>query len=137
MAAQLGRNMLVKVSDGGSPGTFSTVGGIRTSSFTLNNEQVDITDSDTAPFRVLLGNSGLKSCTVTGSGVFKDEAAVNTVENLALSGALRDFQLVMPNGDYLQAEFQVASFAYEAEHNAEQTYSLTLESGGTISMTRA
>ena len=102
----------------------------------VNNESVDITDADTAPWRRLLGDAGLRSVSVSGSGVFKDEAAINTVEDLAFQGDNRDFQLVFGNGDYLQGSFQVASFSYEGEHNGEQTYSLTLESAAVVSMNR-
>ena len=137
MAAQKGREMLVKVSDGGSPDVFSTVGGIRTRSFAVNNEQVDITDSDNAPWRQLLGDAGLRSISVSGSGVFKDEAAINTVEELAFSGNNRDFQLVFGNSDYIQGSFQVAGFTYEGEHDGEQTYTLSLESAGVCALSRA
>lgn len=137
MAAQKGRSVLIKVSDGGSPDVFTTVGGIRSRTFTVNNESVDITDSDNAPWRALLGDAGLRSISVSGSGVFKDDASYNIVEDLSFSGLNRDFQLVLANSDYIQGSFQIASLSYAGEHNGEQTYDVTLESAGVCSMNRA
>lgn len=129
--------VLIKVSDGGTPDVFSTVGGLRTKSITINNEQVDITESDTAPWRVLLGDAGLRSASISGSGLFKDDAAFNRLEDLAFQGSLEDYQMVFGNGDYIQGQFQVASLEYAGDHNGEQQYTLTLESGGVVSMHRA
>ncbi len=50
MAVQKGRNMLIKVNDGSSPESFSTVAGVRSRTITINQELVDITDSDIAPW---------------------------------------------------------------------------------------
>lgn len=137
MAAQKGRSVLLKVSDGTSPDSFSSVGGIRSKTVTINNETVDITTSDEAPWRTLLGDAGIRSVSISGSGVFKDEAAINRVEDLAFSGALEDFQLVFGNSDYIQGAFQVTRFEYGGEHNGEQTFSISLESGAAVAMSRA
>lgn len=137
MAAQKGRSILLKIGDGLSGPSFSTVGGIRSKTLTVNNETVDITDSDNAPWRVLMADAGIRSVALSGSGVFKDEDAINSVEDLALSGQVEDFQMVFGNGDIMQGLFQVTSFEYGGEHNGEQTYSIALESAAEIFMTRA
>lgn len=137
MPAFKGRSVLLKISDGTSPGVFSTIGGIRSKTITINNETVDITDSDNAPWRSLLPDAGIRSASISGSGVFKDEAAINSVEDLALSGQVEDFQIIFGNGDILQGLFQVTSFEYGGEHNGEQTYSISLESAGETVMIRA
>jgi TP901-1 family phage major tail protein len=137
MSAQKGRLVLIKVSAGGTPDVFSTVGGLRTKSLTVNNEQVDITESDTAPWRQLLGDAGLRSVSMSGTGVFKDDSAFNRVEDLSFTGALEDYQLVFGNGDYIQGQFQVASLQWAGDHDKEQQYDVTLESGGVVSMHRA
>ena len=50
MAAQKGSAMLMKVGNGGSPETFTTIGGLRSTSLTINNESVDVTNKDIANF---------------------------------------------------------------------------------------
>ena len=137
MAAQKGRGMLLKLSNGASPPTFTTIGGIREKSLTINNESVDITTSNTAPWRQLLGDAGMRSVSLSGSGVFEDEAAIKLVEALALSGNLQEFQMTFANGDLYQGLFQVTSFQHTGAHNSEQTYSISLESASIITLLRA
>lgn len=137
MAATKGRNVLIKISDGTSPATFTTIAGLRSKTITINNESVDITTADEAPWRELLGDTGLRSVSLSGSGVFQDDAAINSIEDLALDGTIQEFQIVFENGDFFQGNFQVTSFEYGAEHTAEQTVSMSLESASIITMSRA
>lgn len=139
MAAQKGREFVLKISDGASPGSFTTIGGMRSTSFTVNSEQVDITDKDSSGYRELLNGAGVRSISITGSGVFKDDSAYNTIQELALgtSDNQEEFQLVFGNSDILQGVFEVASLEEGGEHNAEQTYSITLESAGAFTLSRA
>lgn len=137
MAAQKGRSILLKIGNGTSPATFTSIAGLRSKTITINNETVDITTSDEAPWRQLLGDTGIRSASISGSGVFEDDAAINSVEDLAFNGNIEEFQVVFGNGDLLQGEFQITSFEYGGEHGAEQTYSISLESAGICTMSRA
>lgn len=133
MSAYKGRLILLKISDGTSPGVFTTIGGIRSRTITVNNETVDITDSDNAPFRQLLGDTGMRSLSVSGSGIFKDDTGVTAVEDLAYTGDLQEFQITFPNGDTIQGMFAVASFEYSGDYNSNQNFSITLESASIFS----
>ena len=80
MAAQKGRALLMKIGDGASPEVFTTIGGMRSTSITLNDEAVDITNKDsTNDARVLLAQGGIKSASVSGNGVFTDSASETTL----------------------------------------------------------
>ena len=46
MAAQKGRAVLMKIGNAGSPETFTTIGGMRSTTLTLNDETVDVTNKD-------------------------------------------------------------------------------------------
>ena len=46
MAGQKGSELLVKVGNGGSPESFTTVGGLRDTSISINQEMLDITNKD-------------------------------------------------------------------------------------------
>lgn len=137
MAASRGRNILLKISDGTSPGSFTSIAGLRSKTITINNETVDITTSDNAPWRQLLDNSGARTVSISGSGVFQDDAAVNSIEDLVMDGTTQEFQAVFENGDIIQGVFQVTSFEYGGEHTSEQTYSVSLESAAVCSLIRA
>lgn len=135
--AQKGRLVLISIGDGASVETFAEIAGLRSKTITINNETVDITTSDDAPWRTLLDDTGLRSFSVSGSGVFQDVASVNSVEDLAMSGLLNNFELAFENGDIFAGAFQITSLEYAGEHTAEQTYSVSFESSGIITLTRA
>lgn len=70
MAAQKGKDLLLKIDDG--TGLFVTVAGLRTRRFTLNAEAVDITHQEsTGRWRELLAGAGVRRASVSGAGVFK------------------------------------------------------------------
>ena len=46
MAAQKGKDVLLKIGDGANPETYTTVAGLRARTLSLNAKSVDATDSD-------------------------------------------------------------------------------------------
>lgn len=137
MAAQVGRAVLIRVdSDGG--GNFVTVGGMRSKSISFNNEQVDVTDSDSSnQWRELLAGAGIKSATITGSGVFKDSAGEEDVRGYFFAATHADYQFTVPDFGTVEGAFQVTSLDYAGEHNGEATFSMTFESAGALTWTAA
>ena len=78
MAVQKGSAFLLKDNSSGTP---QTIGGLRSTSMTINGETVDVTNKDSATFtgssghdigRVLGANMGIRSMTLSASGVFTD-----------------------------------------------------------------
>ena len=70
MAAQKGKDLLLKIDDGS--GAFVTVAGLRTQRFALNADPVDVTNQESAGrWRELLAGAGVRRASVAGSGVFK------------------------------------------------------------------
>ena len=138
MAAQKGISMLIKAGDGGSPTeAFTTIAGLRSTSFTHNNESVDVTTKDSGGYRELLAAGGTKSVSVSGSGVFTDAAVEDTIRASAFADSLNNYEFVFPNGDKITAAFQITSYERAGEHNGEETYSLSFESSGTVTFTAA
>lgn len=137
MAAQKGSDILIKVDSDGA-GTFVTVGGMRSKAISLNAETVDVSDSDSAnKWRELLAGAGLKSATITGSGVFKDSAGEEDVRGYFFAQTLEDYQFIVPDFGTMEGPFQVTSIDYAGEHNGEATYSMTFESAGELAWTAA
>lgn len=137
MVAQKGRDILLKVGDTASPVVFTAVGGVRSKTLSISQGQVDITDADSAGWRELLASAGDIAVSMSGSGIFKDDAQVNLLQDLVISGALRDFQMFFGNGDYFQGLFQIASFEHSGEYNDAEQYSVSMESSGAIVLVRA
>lgn len=138
MAAQKGRSLLLKIDTASSGGpTYTTVGGIRSRTVTINRETVDVTNSDsTGMWRELLADGGVRSLSVSGSGVFTDDTAVNAVVTNIVSGtAGKLWQIIVPGLGTFAGTFEVASFEHGGEYNGEVTFSLSLESSGEITYT--
>lgn len=137
MAAQAGKNILIKHDSNGA-GAFVTLGGMRTKGLTINGEMIDTTDSDSTGLqRELLSGGGVKSMTINGSGVFKDDAATVACIGRALSGATVDHQFIYPGLGTFEGFFQTTQAQLNGEYNGEAQFSLTFESAGEITFTAA
>jgi TP901-1 family phage major tail protein len=134
MAAQKGSAVLIKID---ISGTATTVGGLRSSTITLNEEMVDITNKDSANVRTLLPAAGVQSLTISGSGVFTDSTSEVKVRTNFGGAALQDMDFVIPDLGTYSGNFLCTSLEYAGEYNGEATYSMTYESGGAITFAAA
>lgn len=133
MAAQAGKDMLLKIGDGADPETFTTVAGLRARTLSLNARTVDATDADSAGrWRELLAGAGVKSAAVSGQGLFRDAASDALIREAFFAQAARRWQLVVPGFGTLEGPFLVAALDYAGEHAGEATFALSLASAGEI-----
>ena len=142
MAAQKGLDMLLKVNTSGS--TYATVGGLRSTSITLNDESVDVTNKDSLGHRNLLAGAGMNSVSISASGVFTDASTEENVRadffgqqntsdgSSAQTATFTNYQFLIPDFGTLTGPFQITSLEYAGEHNGEVTYSFSFESAGYI-----
>lgn len=133
--AYKGKLFLIKVSNGEVtpiPETFTVVGGFRTNSLTINNEQVDITDKDGTMWKKLLEGAGVQSMSAKGSGVYKDNAKTKVVMAAAVANSILRYQLVSESGESFTGPFAISSVERAGEFNKEETFSFSFESGGDI-----
>ena len=132
MGAQNGKDLLVKV-DMTSDGQFETLAGLRATRISFNAETVDVTSLESqGGWRELLSGAGVRSCGITGAGVFKDEATDERTRQLFFDGLTPDFQIVIPDFGTVEGPFQVTSIEYAGSHNGEATYELSLASAGAL-----
>jgi len=135
MTAQKGKDLLVKLDNDGA-GSFVTVAGLRSRSLSFNAQTVDVTNTDsTGAWRELLGETGIKSASLSGSGVFKDAASDATVRDLFFLGSIRNWQITVPDFGAVEGPFQITSLDYSGEHDGEMTYEMALASAGSLSFT--
>jgi TP901-1 family phage major tail protein len=133
MAAQKGKDLLIKIADGAG---FATVVGLRTRRLAFNAETVDITHAESVDrWRELLDGAGVKRASVSGRGLFKDAASDALVRQTFFDGAIKAFQIVIPDFGTVTGPFQIVSFEYAGEHDGEVTYDLALESAGALTFT--
>ena len=137
MAAQSGKDMLLKLDQTGS-GSFLTVAGLRTRSLALNAAAIDITDAESAGrWRELLTGGGIKRASVSGSGIFKDQASDAKIREIFFGGIIRSWQLILPDFGTIAGAFQITALEFSADHAGEVNFDIALESAGEIDFTAA
>ncbi len=134
MAAQLGKSLLLKIN---ISGTMTTVGGMRSTSMTLNDEMVDITNKDSGSQRNLLAAGGVSSMSITASGVFTDTSAETTLRSKFATSTFESYNVIVPDLGTYAGTFQITSLEYAGEYNGEATYSVSLESSGNVTFSAA
>ena len=135
MVAQKGKDLLIKLDMTGS-GTFETLAGLRASKITFNAETVDVTNLQSAGgWRELLGNTGVRSASLAGSGVFRDEETDARARQLFFDGDIPQLQVIIPDFGIIEGPFQITSLEYAGNYDGEATFDLSLTSGGSLSFT--
>lgn len=135
MGAQNGKDLLVKV-DMAANGQFTTLAGLRATRVSFNAETIDITSLESqGGWRELLSGAGVRSVSVSGSGVFRDEATDERARQLFFDGEAPDFQIVIPDFGIVEGPFMVTAIEYGGSHNGEATYELSLASAGNLNFT--
>ncbi len=138
MAASKGRSFVLKMGDGAGSEVFTQVGGIKTTGFQLSGEAVDVTTKDSAGWRALLADAGVKSMSISVDGIFNDSVIEETFRAAAAAQTIHNFQILDgTTGDKWQGAFQITSYSRAGDHNNAVTYSATLESSGAVTFTAA
>lgn len=132
MAADRGLDFILKQ---GTAAAGTAIAGARSSTLTINNEVVDITNKDSAGAQTLLAAAGVQSMQITCQCVFTDSAVEETVRGYAFAQSINAFGIVFPNGDYLDGSWFISDYQREGEYNGAEMASFTLNSSGTMSYT--
>ena len=132
MAAQSGRDMLLKLDETGA-GSFLTVAGLRARSLSFNAAAIDVTDAESAGrWRELLAGGGIKRAALAGSGIFKDQESDAAIRALFFAGTIRDWPLVLPDFGTVSGPFQIVALEFAGDHAGEVTFEIALESAGEL-----
>lgn len=130
MVAQKGKDLLLKVHDGGG---YATVAGLRSKKLAFNAETVDVTDAESAGrWRELLGGAGVQRASLSGSGLFKDQTSDALVRAAFFDGTILAWQVVIPDFGTVSGPFQITALEYAGAHDGELTFDLALESAGPL-----
>ncbi len=132
MAMEKGSAFLLKIGNGGVPLVFTTVAGLRTTQMTVNSETVVVTNQGSGGWRELLSGAGVRSVSLSGSGVFTGSAAEARLKGNALTGMLDDYRVAFESGETVTGRFLITRLDYAGDFNGERTYTLALESSGPV-----
>ncbi len=135
MAVQNGKDLLIKIDINGSQ-QFETIAGLRASRISFNAETVDVTSLESqGGWRELLAGAGVRSASISGSGVFRDAGTDERARQIFFDGEVPRFQVVIPDFGVVEGPFQITAIEYAGSHNGEATYELTLASAGVLGFT--
>lgn len=135
MGAQNGKDLLIKV-DMAADGTFQTLAGLRATRVSFNAETIDVTSLESqGGWRELLSGAGVRSVSISGSGVFRDADTDERARQLFFDGEAPNFQVVIPDFGIVEGPFQVTAIEYGGSHNGEATYELSMASAGGLTFT--
>ncbi|MGB0960497.1 MAG: phage major tail protein, TP901-1 family [Halocynthiibacter sp.] len=135
MVAQSGKDMLVKIDMTGA-NQFETIAGLRATRLNFNAESVDVTSLESeGGWRELLAGAGVKSASISGSGVFKDAGSDERARQIFFDGEIPTYQVIIPDFGTIEGAFQITSLEYAGSHNGEATYEMSLASAGILTFT--
>lgn len=135
MTVQSGKDLLLKVDLDGN-GVFGTMAGLRATRLTFNAGSIDVTSLDSSGgWRELLSGGGVKSASISGSGVFRDDDTDTRARQLFFDGEVPAFQVIIPDFGVVQGAFQITSLEYAGSHDGEATYEISLASAGELTFT--
>ena len=132
MTAQKGSAFLLKVGDGAIPPVYRTVAGLRTTQMSINGDTVVVTHKESGGWRELLSGAGVRSVSVSASGIFLGSAAEASIRANALAGLVDAYELSFEDGEKLHGRFLVQRLDYAGDFNGERNYSVVLESSGAV-----
>ena len=141
MAAQKGRSLVFQFDTGGA--VFAAVAGQRNTSFSMNNEIVDITSKDDATaegalHRVLLAQAGVGTCSISIDGVYLDTANFDTLRTACRDNTFVSVKMLSPGATIdgtLTGSFAITNITEAGAYNGEMTYTMTFESAGEYEFT--
>lgn len=135
MAVQSGKDLLIKLDLIGD-GQFVTIAGLRATRISFNAETVDVTSLESqGGWRELLAGAGVRSASISGSGVFRDANTDERARQIFFDGLIPNFQVIIPNFGIIEGPFQIAAIEYAGSHNGEATYEMTMASAGVLTFT--
>lgn len=134
MVAQNGKDLLIKLDLGGA--NFATIAGLRATRISFNAETVDVTSLESqGGWRELLSGAGVRSASVSGSGIFVDANTDDRARQIFFAGTVEVFQVIIPDFGIVEGPFQITAIEYAGSYNGEATYELSLASAGVLSFT--
>lgn len=132
MTAQKGRDLLLKLDESGA-GSFVTVAGLRNQALALNAETVDVTHQESAgQWRELLDGGGLKTASLRGAGIFRDQASDAKLRQYFFAGTIRDYQVIIPDFGVIEGPFQIVHLEFSGRHDGELAFEVSLQSAGEL-----
>lgn len=126
--AKRGNLLLLKLAETFNGSTYVTVAALRSTSLTLNKAVVDITNKDANGWQEVLPGGGVKSGAISASGIYSDGTGQALMISAFNASTHWNAQVIDEDGATWTGPFNVDSLAFSGDHNAEQTFEISLSS---------
>ena len=113
--------------------TFTLLAALRSTTMTLNNEAIDVTDKDGTLWKTLLEGAGIQSASIKASGMCNNSASFAFIRTNAITGALVTMRIESNIYDIYDGVFKITSMESSGDYNKEEIFSLSLDSSGAFS----
>ena len=107
---------------------FTLLAALRSTTMTLNNEAIDVTDKDGSLWKTLLEGAGVESISIKASGICNNSASFAFIRASVITGAFINARLESNSNEVYQGLFKISSLESSGDYNKEEIFSLTLDS---------
>lgn len=114
---------------------FVEVGGLKDTSFRLNNKIVEANHLASGKYRNLISQSGISHMVISGVGYFTDSAAEEILRGYAFSTTANNYEMYFGNGDKISGKFVISNYERRGNLASQEDFSVILESAGVIVFT--
>lgn len=114
---------------------FRNLGGLRSKEFSMSSEAVDITNVDSQEWKSMLDGAGVRSASMSGSGVWTNEAVFQEFFQDFLNNRLTCLALIdVKSGRIYEGCFKISELTVSGDYDAEGSYSVSAESSGPVTV---
>jgi len=132
MGVQRGRDLLIKLRSPASD-AYESVAGLRASNVSFNARPIDVTSNDSeGRWRELFAESGVRSISITGSGLMKNVDSDKMLKDIFLGGLAGDFEIILPSFCRVTGPFVITLLRYAGTFDGEVRWDMEVQSSGAI-----
>lgn len=135
---QIGRLLLIKIGNGGSPEDYLNMCGFKTRSFNLSANEIDTTIPDcNNPGGKIQKTSepGIVNRSFSGSGAFVSGATSAILMGHVREGEIFNAQVIVPGDGTYTGPWMVSDFEYSGEMEGNMEFSATFSAAGPLTFT--
>jgi TP901-1 family phage major tail protein len=112
---------------------YRNLGGLRSKEFSFSSEAVDVTNADSNEWKSTLDNAGVRSASVSGSGVWTNEVVFQEFFTDFIANSNTCILLLDAKSKRLyEGCFKISELSVSGDYDAEGQYSMSAESSGPV-----
>ena len=112
--------------------SYESFAGIQSNSLDASATQIETTNKDDSENMTLLDGHGIRSHSISGNGIVKDEARLRAIEDNFGTQKLRWFRVTREDGRSWTGKWKISSYNNEGSHDGAVNFTISLNSSGAI-----